>query len=130
MKKNIFLISFFLILIFVFLLIFYNTQEKANNFDYPIEYSRIECLNDTPVIGFFNPNETSYENIILKVPNNGGVNIYEVDEELYPNKTEVLFLINSSCSVKQENIELFWCADNCFSTFMIKPSKDIELEMG
>ncbi|MCD6368087.1 MAG: hypothetical protein J7L45_03315 [Candidatus Aenigmarchaeota archaeon] len=99
----------------------------SENISCPIEYGKMECVNGSPVVGFYNPNKLDLKKISLIVPSGNGVDIYHVIDPLKSNKTEMLVIFNSNCSLRQEDIELKWCCENCYSTYMKDPSEDIKV---
>jgi len=106
------------------------SQYNENNIEdisCPIEYSNIECINNTPVIGFYNPNNISLENIRLIVPTEAGVDIYNVNESLTPDITETLVIFNSPCSLQEDKIKLNWCCGECYNTYMKNPTEDLKV---
>lgn len=102
-------------------------KNNVDNISCPIEYSNIECINSTPVIGFFNPNKFDLDNISLTVPANDGVDVYHVIEPLKNNTTETLIIFNSPCSLIQSKIRVHWCCGECYTFYMDKPTQDIKV---
>lgn len=94
----------------------------------PIEYSKVVCVNESSVIGFYNENNVSIKNVKIVVPKEGGEDVYNVREPLGPKKTEALTLFNSECPLEQSKVKLFWCCERCFNTTMDNPSEDIEMK--
>lgn len=129
MKSKFFIgASIFLIIILIFVAAFI--------FDYfretpicEIEYGKVECIDEKPVIAFFNPNETDLENIRITMSTDMGTDVYEVNESLKSNTTEVLILSYTPCSVNQASLKVSWCCGKCFSTYMKNPSEDISIKM-
>ena len=95
----------------------------------PIEYGRVECLNGTLVIPFFNPNNYSIEQIQIIVPTLAGKDIYNVVEPLEPQKVKVLTLFQCTGNVNMENFKIRWCcASECYESKMNRPTKDLKIE--
>ena len=104
-----------------------NESKEYQNATCPIEYSRLVCIDDKPVIGFYNPNKIDLMNISVVVPTKIGVDIYYVIDPLKSNVTETLVIFNSSCSVPQNKIRVHWCCEKCYTSYMNDPSEDIEV---
>ena len=107
-----------------------NTEKEKKDMENvicPIEYSNMNCINNTPVIGFYNPNNISLESIRLTVPTDAGVDIYNVNESLAPDITETLVIFNSPCSLQEDKIKLNWCCGECYNTYMKNPTEDLKV---
>ena len=85
------------------------------------------CINNSPVIGFYNPNSVGLVNISLMVPSGSGFDIYNVNESLKVNTTEVLIIFNSPCSIDQKKIKVSWCCDECYSEYLRNTTNQIEV---
>jgi hypothetical protein len=99
--------------------------------DCPIEFGNVACFDEQAILPFYNPNDIDLTGIQVFVPKPNGVDIYNVDQPLKVNKTEVLILHTLSCdsTVRAEELKIRWCCEGkCYESLLSTPTEGFELE--
>jgi len=94
----------------------------------PIEFGTMGCF-EHPVVPFFNPNEVDLTGIQVLVPKANGVDIYNIDQSLKANTSEVLTLQALSCpaTIKTDDLKVRWCCGKCYESLLSTPSSSFNV---